>query len=59
MVNVGFVSEWFEDKKFNDKKNKNKYEAPLACVCRVNYWPTGNSPLKRRNTLLFKGYTRT
>ena len=40
MVNVGFVSEWFKDKKFNDKKNENKYEAQLACVSRVNYWPT-------------------
>ena len=54
MVNVGFVSKWFKDKEFYDKKDKlNKYEATLACVCIVNYWPTGKAPLKRRNTLFF------
>ena len=43
MGNVGFVSEGFKDKKYNDRR---------LLVC-LEYWPTGKAHLKRRNTLLF------
>ena len=32
MANVGFVLEGFKDKKYNDRKDRNKYEAPVSRV---------------------------
>ena len=34
MANVGFLSEGFKDKKYNDRKDRNKYEAPRVLAYR-------------------------
>ena len=32
MANVGFVLEGFKDKKYNERNDRNKYEAPVSRV---------------------------
>ena len=50
MVNVGFVSKGFKDKKVN-LKDRNKHEALLARLSRMLAYRKGAS---KRKTLLFK-----
>ena len=50
MANVGFVFEGFKDKKYNDRKDRNKYEAPVS---RVLAYIIVFLKCEGRNTLLF------
>ena len=45
MANVGFVLEGFKEKKYNDRNDRNKYEAPVS---RVLAYRKGASKILRK-----------
>ena len=51
MANVGFVLEGFKEKKYNDRNDRNKYEAPVS---RVLVYRKGASKILRKKYSSFQ-----